>query len=140
MKNQLYPEMIISKANMFKTVATKKLIEKNQGFHHPILKCVKYVIIFCIYIIYTYTYTRSQKNGKVKARLVIQQDQPNKKCFQHIPYITCTSQCIIYLLECIPCNLQHIGKSETSFSIRLNNRRKDMRNPVSACVHFKKRT
>ena len=54
--------------------------------------------------------------------------------------ITCQSQWIIYLLECFLCNLQHVGKSETSFSIRLNNDWKDVSNPeaIPACVHFRK--
>ena len=30
-------------------------------------------------------------------------------------------------MECISCNKQYIGKAETSFNIRLNNYRKDIR-------------
>ena len=42
--------------------------------------------------------------------------------------------------ECILCNLQYVGKSETSFNIRLNNHRKDVSNPtaIPACAHFRK--
>ena len=49
------------------------------------------------------------------------------------------SQWIIYLLEYILCNIEHIGKSETSFDIRLNNHRKDVSNPkaIPVCVHFR---
>ena len=54
--------------------------------------------------------------------------------------ITCKSQWIIYLLECILCNTQYTGKSETSFSNRLNNHWKDVSNSkaIPACVHFRK--
>ena len=49
------------------------------------------------------------------------------------------SQWIIYLLEYILCNIQHIGKSETSFNIRLNNHRKDVSNPkaIPVCAQFR---
>ena len=45
---------------------------------------------------------------------------------------------LIYLLQCRICQLQYVGKSETSFNIRLNNRRKDSKNknPILACKHF----
>ena len=48
------------------------------------------------------------------------------------------SNYVIYLLECIICKIQHAGKSETSFNIRLNNRRKDIKKPnaIEACKHF----
>ena len=55
--------------------------------------------------------------------------------------ITCKSQWLIYLLECTLCKLQYIGKSETSFNIRLNNHRKDVNNnnpkAIPACQHFR---
>ena len=63
-----------------------------------------------------------------------------KRVFKIYHNITCESQCIIYLLECILCNRQYVGKSETSFNIRLNNHRKDVSNPkaIPACAHFRK--
>ena len=36
---------------------------------------------------------------------------------------TCKSKYVVYLLECMVCNLQYVGKSETQFNIRLNNYR-----------------
>ena len=39
------------------------------------------------------------------------------------------SSFIIYLLECYICNIQYISKSETPFNIRLNNHRKNVKNP-----------
>ena len=51
--------------------------------------------------------------------------------------VTCHSNYVIYLLECIMCNIQYVGKSET-FNIRLNNHTKDIKRPnaVEACKHF----
>ena len=45
---------------------------------------------------------------------------------------------IIYLVECYICKIQHVGKSEIPFSIRLNNHRKNIKNPNAsvACKHF----
>ena len=94
-----------------------------------------------------------RKNGKVKARHVIQQDQLYIVCKWYILIhsgvakqrilnkyhsITCKSQWIIHLLECILCNIQYVGKSETSFNLRLNNHRKDVSNPKAfpSCAHF----
>ena len=36
------------------------------------------------------------------------------------------------------CKIQYVGKSETSFNIRLNNHRKDIKEPnaLEACKHF----
>ena len=52
--------------------------------------------------------------------------------------VTCYSNYVIYLLECIMSKIQYVGKSETSFNIRVNNHRKDIKNPntVEACKHF----
>ena len=43
-----------------------------------------------------------------------------------------------YLLECTICKTQNVGKSETSFNIRLNNHRKYFKKPngIEACKHF----
>ena len=57
-----------------------------------------------------------------------------KRVFNIYHIITCKSQWIIYLLECILCNVQFVGKSEISFNIRLNSHRKDMSNPKAIPV------
>ena len=46
---------------------------------------------------------------------------------------------LIYLLQCRICQLQYVGKSDTSFDIKLNNHKKDSknRNPILACKHFR---
>ena len=50
---------------------------------------------------------------------------------------TCHRNYVI-LLECIWCKIQYIRKSETSFNIRLNNHRKDIKKPnaIEVCKHF----
>ena len=41
-------------------------------------------------------------------------------------------------MECTLCNKQYVGKAEIAFNIRLNNHRKDTKNPntILACRHF----
>ena len=58
--------------------------------------------------------------------------------FTFFHQVFCHSNYVIYLLECIMRKIQYVGKSETSFNIRLNNHRKDIRKPnaVEACKHF----
>ena len=48
------------------------------------------------------------------------------------------SSYLIYLLQCRSFKLQYLGKSESSFNIRLNNHRKDNKNTnaIIACKHF----
>ena len=45
---------------------------------------------------------------------------------------------LIYLLECNICNIQYVGKRETTFNIRLNNHRKDVKdqNALPADKYF----
>ena len=45
---------------------------------------------------------------------------------------------LIYLLQCRICQLHVVGKSETSFNVRLNDYRKNIKNrySVRACNHF----
>ena len=64
----------------------------------------------------------------------------NQKVFNIYHTITSKNQWVIYLLECILFNLQYVGKSETSFNIRLNNHRKDVSNlkALPVCVHIRK--
>ena len=60
------------------------------------------------------------------------------KKYQIRENLTCKSQHLIYLLQCAKCNLQYIGKSEWPMNIRINNHRKDVKNPQSipVCQHF----
>lgn len=43
--------------------------------------------------------------------------------------INCKSKYEIYLLECDLCNIPCIGKSNTTFNVRLNNHRNDIERP-----------
>ena len=52
----------------------------------------------------------------------------------------CKSSRVIYLMDCLKCGKQYVGKSETPFNIRLNNHRKDvnsMTNTLSVSHHFR---
>ena len=61
-----------------------------------------------------------------------------RETFKIFHQVTCHSNYVIYLSECILCNFQYVGKSETAFNIRLNNHRKDIkkRNTIEVCKHF----
>ena len=52
--------------------------------------------------------------------------------------VNCKCSFVIYLLECYIFNIQYVGKSETSFNIRHNNHRKDVKNlnATPVCKHF----
>ena len=54
--------------------------------------------------------------------------------------LTCKNKSIIYLLQYRICFTQYVGKSETSFNLRLNNHRKDSKkkDAIFVCTHFQK--
>lgn len=47
--------------------------------------------------------------------------------------VDCQSPWVIYIIECKKCNLQYVGKSETSVNIRLNNHRNHIKTAVNSC-------
>ena len=54
--------------------------------------------------------------------------------------LNCKSSRVIYLMDCLKCGKQYVGKSETPFNIRLSNQRKDvnsMTNALSVSHHFR---
>ena len=57
--------------------------------------------------------------------------QKIKRMFNIFHKITCKSQYVIYLMECILYKIQYFGKNETPFNLRLNNQRKDVNNPTA---------
>ena len=61
-----------------------------------------------------------------------------RETFAIFHQVTCHSNYVIYLLQCILCKILYVGKSETAFNIRLNNHRKDIKKPnaIEACKHF----
>ena len=56
------------------------------------------------------------------------------RTFRIFQKTTCKSNFIIYLLECELCKIQYVGKAETVFNIRLNNHRKDVKDPKAIPV------
>ena len=64
--------------------------------------------------------------------------QQTKKLYKTFHNVNCACTYVIYLMECILCNKQYVGKAETSFNIRLNNYRKDVKktNAIMACKHL----
>ena len=50
-----------------------------------------------------------------------------RETFTIFHQVTSHSNYVIYLLECIMCKIRYVGKSETSFNIRLNNHSKDIK-------------
>ena len=55
--------------------------------------------------------------------------QQTNKTWKIFHSTNCKTEYAIYLMECIICNLQYDGKSETPFNIRLNNHRKNVKDP-----------
>ena len=74
----------------------------------------------------------SQKYKNISASAITHTYQP-----YHIHHTTHTHTCLL-CKECLLCKVQFVGKSETPFHIRLNNHRKDIKNPntIEACQHF----
>ena len=64
--------------------------------------------------------------------------QQTKRIFNILFDVNCKSEYIIYLMECILCKMQYVGKAEAAFNLRLNNHRKDTKEPKSilAFKHF----
>ena len=67
--------------------------------------------------------------------------QQTKRTFNIFFNLNCKSEYVIYLMECILCKMQDVGKAETAFNLRLNNHRKDTKKPNSilACKHFQEK-
>ena len=76
---------------------------------------------------------------QVKTTTTLESQQTNKtwKIFHNT---NCKIEYVIYLMEHTICNLQYVDKNETPFSIRLNNHRKDVKDPkaILADKHFQK--
>ena len=56
-------------------------------------------------------------------------NQQTNKSYTIFNEVNCCSAYLIYLMECTLCKKPYVGKSETSFNIRLNNHRKDVKKP-----------
>ena len=67
--------------------------------------------------------------------------QQTKTSYTIFHKVKCSRTYVIYLMECTLCKKQYVGKSETSFNIRLKNHCKDIKKPdaIQACRGFKKK-
>ena len=74
---------------------------------------------------------------QIIATTIFESTQTKEK-FDIYHKVSCKSNYVIYLLQCLLCKIEYVGKSETPFHIRLNNHRKDIKNPhaIEACKHF----
>ena len=66
-----------------------------------------------------------------------------KKSYNIYDNTNCKTSYLIYVMQCMKCNIQYVGKSEPTFEIRLNNHRTDAYNIdndrkiiIPACKHF----
>ena len=68
------------------------------------------------------------------------QSSMTKEKFKIYHRVNCRSKFVIYVLECIICKIQYVGKSEWPFNIRMNKHRDDVQkhDAILACQHFKK--
>ena len=68
------------------------------------------------------------------------QSNVTKEKFKIFHRVNCRSKFVIYLLECILCKIQYVGKSEWPFNIRINKHRDDVlkHDAILACQQFKK--
>ena len=64
--------------------------------------------------------------------------QQARRTFNIFFNLNCKSEYVIYLMKCILCKKQYVGKAKTAFNLRLNNHRRDTKKPNSilACKHF----
>ena len=64
--------------------------------------------------------------------------QQTERKFKIYHKVNSKSEYAIHLMERTLCNKQYVGKAETTFNIRLNNHRKDTKDPhaILACRHF----
>ena len=106
------------------TIHNNEKLIKTKINHHTgkCVPCNSTRCLCCQQLISTATFKSNQTN----------------KTFKIYHRVNCKSSFVIYLLECYICNIQYVGKSETPFNIRLNNHRKDVKNPnaIPACKHF----
>ena len=106
------------------TIHNNEKLIKTKNNHHT-GKCVPCNSTHCLWCKQLISTTKFKSNQ-------------TKKTFTIYHRVNRKSNFFIYLLECYICNIQYFGKSVTPFNIRLNNHRKDGKNPnaIPACKHF----
>ena len=121
--NSLRPMIAFRKNTNSKQLIGTNTIRNNQKFLTPIqtqnagkcTPCYNSRSLYCQQVLKTTTFTSTQ----------------TRETFTIFHQVTCHSNYVIYLLECVMCKIQYAGKSETSFNTRLNNHRKDIKNQTS---------
>ena len=105
------------------TEHNKKLIRSNNKVNGKSSPCISNTRTLCCKQLVSTTSFKSNQTNRV---------------FKIFHNINCKSTFLIYSLECNICNIQYVGKSETTFNIRLNNHRKDVKDPnaLPADKHF----
>ena len=118
-RNKILGDLIGSKKILDGKVVRKKVSHK-QLFCKPCLTRIDNICYQEVLKTNTFTSYRTSKKFKVFHQL-------NYKCSH-----------LIYWLQSRICQPQYVGKSETSFNIRLNNHRKDSKNknPILVGKHF----
>ena len=98
----------------------RQFTNKIQGKCTPCLANNK--TLCCKQVVHTTTFRSNQTN----------------RIFKIYHNLNCKSKYVIYLLECTKCKILNVGKAETKFNIRLNNRRKDVwkLDAIPASHHF----
>ena len=101
----------------------KKLIRSNNKVNGKSSTCLSNTRTLCCKQVVSTTSFESNQTNRV---------------FKIFHNINCISTFLIYLLECNICNIQYVGKSETTFNIHLNNHRKDVKDSSALPVdkHF----
>ena len=119
MFNNLQAMIAFRKSTILKQYIGTNTIRNNQKYITPTQttiagQCIQYTSrsLYCQQVLKTTTFTSAQA----------------RETFTIFHQVTCHSSYVIYLLECVMCKMQYVGKSETSCNIRKNNHRKDIKN------------
>ena len=122
--------MAFRKNKSLKQLIGKNTIRKNQNFLTPTQTTTAGQ--------YTPCYTSRSLCYQQFFKTTTFRSTQTRETFTIFHQVTCHSNYVIYLLECIMCKIQYVGKSEKSFNITLNNHRKEIKksNAIEACGHF----
>ena len=63
----------------------------------------------------------------------MRRDKTYFNIYIYIHNLNCNSSWAIYIVKCIKCNLQYVGKSETNLNIRMNNHRSHIKSGINSC-------
>ena len=117
--NNLLPMIAFRKNTILELLIGTNTIRNNQKFLTPTettttgqcIPCYTSRSLCCQQVLKTATFTSTQ----------------TRETFTIFHQVTCHSNYVIYLLECVMCKIQYAGKSETSLNIRLNNHKRGIK-------------